>query len=203
MSDSSTLEVEVKFLTSDLGAVRARLLETGAALKKARVYERNIRYDDLDDTLLQRGQMLRLRQDTRARVTFKGIPFGVDLSQTEARVREELEVEVSDFDTVDLIIKRLGLVARQVYEKYRETFQLGDVEIVLDEMPYGDFVELEGREADIRQTAALLGIDWDRRILINYLGLMDQLKHQFGLTFDDLTFANFEDCAVSAEDLFK
>jgi adenylate cyclase class 2 len=102
-----------------------------------------------------------------------------------------------------LIIKRLGLAPRQVYEKYRETFQLGDVEVVLDEMPYGDFVELEGSEAAIRAAADQLAIDWQGRILINYLGLFSLLKQQYDLTFDDLTFANFEDCPVSAENLFR
>ena len=37
-----------------------------------------------------------------------------------------------------------------MYEKYREAFDLNDLEIVLDEMPYGNFVELEGNEQAIK-----------------------------------------------------
>lgn len=202
MSSDTNLEIEVKFLVSDLANVRERLVATGATLKKPRVYEHNIRYDDEANRLLSRGQLLRLRQDTHARITYKGIPEGVEMFNSEARVREELEIVVSDFDTADLIIQRLGLTPRQVYEKYRETFQLGNVEIVLDEMPFGDFVELEGDETEMRTLATGLHLDWDHRILANYLGLMAELKTRYALPFDDLTFANFEDCPVSAENLF-
>lgn len=203
MSTVPSLEVEVKFLVSDLAAVRQELIAAGAMLKKPRIYERNIRYDDAHDTLRQRGQLLRLRQDSKAKITYKGIPLGVDLTGAEARVREELEIDVSDFDTTDAIIKRLGLMPRQLYEKYRETFQFGAVEIVLDEMPFGDFVELEGNEPDIRAAADRFGLDWSRRILTNYLGLLALLQQRFDLPFNDLTFANFEDCPVSAENLFQ
>lgn len=202
MSSDTNLEIEVKFLVTDLSTVRERLIAHGATLKKPRIYEHNIRYDDDADRLLSRGQLLRLRQDTRARITYKGIPQSAALLNSEARVREELEIDVSDFDTADAIIQRLGLVPRQVYEKYRETLQLDNVEIVLDEMPFGDFVELEGDEAEMRRLAAAVQLDWNRRILTNYLGLMAELKARYDLPFDDLTFANFEHCPVSAENLF-
>jgi len=31
-----------------------------------------------------------------------------------------------------------------MYEKYRTTFTIGSLEVVLDELPYGNFVEIEG-----------------------------------------------------------
>jgi adenylate cyclase class 2 len=51
---------------------------------------------------------------------------------------------------------------------------------------------LEGKEADIRQAADALGLDWERRILVNYLGLMMQAQSYYELDFDDLTFENFK-----------
>ena len=193
------LEIEVKFFVQELAVVRARLLAAGAVLKKARVFERNVRYDDSADSLLQRGSILRLRQDTKAKITYKGIPQNVDLSQSQAKVREELEIEVSDFETAHLLIQRIGYEQKQTYEKYRETFQLGGVEIVLDEMPYGDFVELEGAEVEILAVALRLGLDWSRRIVTNYLGLFERLKGLYRLPFNDLTFENFEGLGISAE----
>lgn len=198
-SHAANLEVEVKFLVSDLATLRDRLLEAGATLKKARVFERNVRYDDATESLLQRGSILRLRQDTQAKITYKGIPHNVDLSQSQAKVREELEIEVSDFETAHLLIQRIGYQPKQLYEKYRETFQLGGVEVVLDEMPYGDFVELEGTEVEILAAALRLGLDWSRRIVTNYLGLFEQLKALHQLPFNDLTFENFEGLGISAE----
>ncbi|MCB8946132.1 MAG: class IV adenylate cyclase [Ardenticatenaceae bacterium] len=189
------LEVEVKFLVDDLAQWRGRLLGVGAVLAKARVYERNVRLDTADDALLKKWQLLRVRQDTAVRVTFKAPgPAGV---VSEVKVREELEMEVGDFDTAVLIFQRLGFAPVQVYEKYRETFRLDGVEVVLDEMPFGNFMELEGSEAGIKTAVATLDLDWDKRLVTNYLAIMADLKAHYNLPFDDITFANFADVDVS------
>ncbi len=91
--------------------------------------------------------------------------------------------------------------AVQTYEKYRETYRRRDVEIVLDEMPFGDFIELEGTEADLKEAAAALGLDWSRRILANYLGLMALCRRTFDLPFSDLTFANFNERPVDLSEI--
>ncbi len=195
MSQAGNLEVEVKFLVSDLQAVRARLAAAGARPVKPRLYEHNVRFDDDDGTLLQRGQLLRLRQDDGARLTFKGPALAGQAS--EAKVREELETTVGDFETVAEILQRLGFKPQQVYEKYRQTFVLGHVEAVLDELPFGNFVELEGDEEQIRAAAQALELPWSSRILDNYLLLMARVKAYYGLPFDDLTFANFAGIEVS------
>ncbi len=184
------LEVEVKFLVADLTAVRSHLLVLNAILKKARVFEQNIRLDTPDGALLSELRMLRIRQDTAVKVTFKSPPPPETVS--EVKVREELEMTVSNAETAVSIFSRLGFSPVQTYEKYRETFQLGKVEIVLDEMPYGNFVELEGAEAEIKALSAQLNLVWEHRILPGYLAMMGMIKITFNLPFDDLTFANFE-----------
>jgi len=193
-----SLEVEVKFYLPELQAFRERLLAAGAEQVKPRLFERNVRFDSPGERLRFQFQLLRLRRDDRIRLTFKGPP--PEEGETEAKVREELEVEVSDFETTAAILERLGFPAQQVYEKYRETFHLGAVEIVLDEMPFGNFVELEGEEEAIRAAAARLGLDWEQRILDNYLALMARLKEEHHLDFDDATFDNFagRDLSIAA-----
>ena len=199
MSGDKQLEVEVKFLVADLTAFRTRLSAAGGTLKKERVFERNVRFDTPDNALLKKGELLRLRQDAAVRVTFKReVPEEL---HSEVKVREELEIIVNDFDTAALIFERLGFAPVQVYEKYRETFTLGDLEIVLDEMPYGDFVELEGEESAIKTAATELSLAWSQRITNNYLGLMADLKRFHQLDFDDLTFANFEGRDISIADI--
>ena len=198
-SNEEHLEVEVKFYVPDLTAVHNRLLTLGAKITKPRVYERNVRFDTADETLRQKLAILRLRQDTAVRLTYKGMPQHA--TQSEARVREELELEVSNLETMTLILERLGYFPVQVYEKYRETFVWGNVEIVLDEMPFGNFVELEGAEAAIKETADQLELDWNGRILTNYLGLMAELKQAYNLPFNDLTFANFSGLDVTVADI--
>jgi len=194
------LETEVKFHLDDLPALRARLLAAGAQLHKPRVFERNVRFDTVDESLLARDALLRLRQDTAVRLTLKTPPETAEQSQ-QVKVMQELEVHVSDFDTMSRILTRLGYAPVQVYEKYRETFTLDGVEIVLDELPYGDFIELEGDEGAIRQLANVLDLDWDKRILTNYLALMGQLQQHHELPFTDLTFANFAERPYHISDI--
>lgn len=198
-SESHNLEVEVKFLVSSLQTVRARLVEAGAELVAPRVYERNIRYDTSDEKLLQRLELLRLRQDMRVRLTFKGPAAEDELS--EAKVREEIEVEIGDYEHMDLILRRLGFIPMQVYEKYRETYHWRGVEIVLDEMPFGEFVELEGAEVNLMLVAAALGLDWGRRVTNNYLEMMEMCRRAYNLSFSDLTFADFERRPVDMSEL--
>lgn len=197
----TSLEVEVKFLASDLPVLRQQLRSLGAEQTHPRVYERNERYESGDAELLKRGELLRLRQDNGVRLTFKGP--AVEDAGSEVKVRQELEVAVSDFEVMRTILQRLGFSPIQIYEKYRETFTWGDLEIVLDEMPYGDFVELEGPEGEIRRAADQLGLAWSERITTNYLGLMAFMKAIYGLTFDDVTFENFEEVTVTIADLAR
>lgn len=196
---TANLEVEVKFFVSDLGVARRRLEADGAELVAPRVYERNVRFDTPDHKLLRRAELLRLRQDTRARLTFKG-PAAAD-AESEAKVREEIELEIADFDRMATILIRLGYSPVQTYEKYRQTWRWHDVEVVLDELPFGEFLELEGEEAAIKVAAAALGLNWSKRILTNYLGLMELCRRSFNLPFSDLTFANFDGITVDMAQL--
>jgi len=195
------LEIEVKFLVRDLDTIHQRLLEAGAKSHKARVFEINYRYDTPWDSLLLQGKLLRLRQDTLARITYKGHPE--EAVESEVRVREELEIEVEDFHITAAILERVGFQRQQVYEKYRQTFRMDQVEVVLDEMPFGNFVELEGEESALRAAGTRLGLDWKQRVLTNYLALMAQLKEHHDLPFDDLTFANFTDIEARAADILE
>lgn len=199
MPAANNLEVEVKFLVEDLGAIRQELHRAGAVLVRPRVYERNVRFDTPDNALLREEKLLRLRQDTAVTLTFKS-PSELDL-ESEAKIRQEIEVKVDDFGHMASIIEQLGFEPKQTYEKYREAYLLDDLEIVLDEMPYGNFVELEGNEQVIKATAGRLGLDWQERILSNYLAMMGILAEHFHLPFQDVIFENFRDREISFKDI--
>ena len=65
-------ELEVKFYLDDLPTLEDRLRQIGARLVQKRVYESNLRFDTPDGELTRSYQVLRLRQDTAARLTYKG-----------------------------------------------------------------------------------------------------------------------------------
>ncbi len=196
MATTSDRELEVKFFLSGLPDLQARLDSSGAQLAQPRVHEVNLRFDTPSGDLTRGYRVLRLRQDTIARLTYKG-PGEL---QDGVRARQELEFTVSDFDAARKFLEALGYEVSVMYEKYRATYKLEGVEVTLDEMPYGDFAEIEGPDgASIRHAAEALGLDWEKRILDSYLVLFDRLRARLGFTFRDLSFANFTGITISGE----
>ena len=181
-------EIEVKFPIANLALVEARLQSLEAQLTQARVQETNLRLDTSDQSLTRTLQVLRLRQDSQARVTYKG----PGITRDGVRIRQEFEFAVSDFEAARNLFDALGYSVSMMYEKYRAMYDLDDVHVTLDEMPYGSFVEIEGPQpASIQAAAARLGLNWERRVLDSYTALFDQLRAARGFTFRDLSFANF------------
>jgi adenylate cyclase class 2 len=188
-------ETEVKLYVPFLEAVQVRLERLGAQLTAPRVFERNIRYDNVQRTLTPRGVVVRLRQDTRTRLTYKDNGKARDGIVT----RTEIEVEVSDFDAMSAILMKLGYTPYMVYEKYRATYELDGAEIVLDEMPYGSFVEIEGEEKTVADIMKRLELDRAPRMDGSYADLFERVRRHLNLTFTDLTFDNFKGVRVPEE----
>jgi hypothetical protein len=53
----------------------------------------------------------------------------------------------------------------------------------------------------LKTAVAHLNLNWQNRILTNYLGLMAQLKAHHNLPFNNLTFANFANQNISIADI--
>ncbi len=196
--NKSMLEKEVKFYVTDLEALKDRLLAVGAVQSQARTREVNYRFDTPDGQLSASGRALRLRQDNRAILTFKG-PTSMEEG---VRVRPEFEVVVDDLSRARAILEGLGFVLTITYEKWRAVYQYNGLEITLDEMPYGNFTEIEGADtAAIQTTARVLALDWNTRIQGSYIELFDRFKKKRELSLDALTFSAFSSIAVSWQDL--
>jgi adenylate cyclase, class 2 len=187
------LEIELKFFISHLDRLRDRLAACGAVCIAARAFEHNVRYETDDDRLQHDRCLLRLRRDRQVTLTFKSPP-----PETDARFKiyRELEVRVDDFETMDAILRALGFQRRQVYEKWRESWQLNGTTLCLDTMPFGDFLEIEGSPEPIMKIVRGLGLCWEKRILASYLSLFAVLREKEGLRFDDVTFGNFESVSI-------
>ena len=185
-------EVEVKLYTPNLAIIRQSLEQVGATLAIARVYERNIRYENARQTLREQGIVLRMRQDNDAKLTYKS----GKVAEGGITTRFEAEVVVSDFDTMDTILQRLGFTPHMIYEKYRTTYTLDKAEIVLDEMPYGNFTEIEADTDTIESLITRLSLTDYRRITASYTQIFEVIQHHLGLEFHDLTFDNFAEIDV-------
>jgi adenylate cyclase class 2 len=156
------METEIKIEIHDVAGVRARLADIGATFL-GEVEEDN-QYYDRDDELAERGESLRLRQDARARLTWKG-RSSFDGGVVE---RPEIEIEVSSFADAAEIISRLGFQLTDRLAKRRETWRLGPVEIAIDTLAFGTFVEFEGPAEEALIAAAQLGLDPAQGIAHSY-----------------------------------
>ena len=181
-------ELEVKLYLADMQAFQGRVEAQGAKLVEARLHEVNLRFDTPDESLTRSLQVLRLRQDTAARLTYKGPGATID----GVYARREIEFTVSNYKSAQALLEVLGYRVSLMYEKYRTTYDLDGTHVTLDEMPYGNFTEIEGPDPDrIRFAAQKLDIDWEARIVESYTTLFDRLRDELGFTFRDLSFENF------------
>ena len=149
------IEIEKKYrLTRELlEPLRLRLKEMGAEVVREEEFEENIIYTG--PGLDPRSRVLRLRRTRRgALFTFKE---RAPSPSAVKRQREE-ETEVSDADALASILEALGYRAALVYEKRRATWKLSDTEVVIDELPFGLFLEIEGEESSILEAERLLGL---------------------------------------------
>lgn len=190
-------EIEVKFYVVDLHGVGERLRLLGADLVRPRVHEVNLRFDTPAGDLRQARKVLRLRRDERIRLTYKG-----PARPGEAvAIRQEIELEVDSFDAARYFLEALGYQVCAMYEKYRTTYTVDEVEVVLDEMPYGNFVEIEGPDAAaIEIMAAVLKLDFAARCTESYLELFELLRQRRGLTARNLSFDELQGMTFTAAD---
>jgi len=183
-------ELEVKFFVRDIKVVETRLLNLGAKLMQPRTHETNLRFDTTNRDLAQSFKVLRLRQDTAARLTFKGPSQFLD----GVHIRKEIEFVVSDFNSARKFLEELGYLVVMIYEKYRTVYDLDKNHIMLDELPYGDFVEIEGQDpAGVFSINQKIGLIWENHISESYTVLMDRMHNELNLPFRDLVFENFPD----------
>ena len=177
------IEVEKKFrLTKrQRDTVLKRLPEIGARLERED-FEENTLYDG--EALHDASCILRLRRvGGRSTLTFKRrLPGTAAIKQQ----REE-ETVIADPDAMAAILEALGFTASLVYEKRRQTWRFGQTEIVIDVLPFGLFMEIEGRANEIKSIERKLAIKGLRAEHATY----PQLTAKHGKRYDGLIEARF------------
>ncbi len=192
----SNVETEVKFYLGDIKLMQQRISDMGAA-SQGKFFEKNLRFEDSQRSLKAKNSLLRLRQDKSITLTFKS---PLVESGHEFKKMAEREVEVSDFDVMKGILQALGFHCEQTYEKWRETLVLEGTQFCLDAMPFGNFLEIEGQAEDIKKYVSGLGLQWRKRILLNYLEIFEIIKEKKKLGFKNVTFDNFKKIKVDIAD---
>ncbi len=191
-------ETEVKFYVRDLKKIETTLKALKARLIQPRAFETNLRFDLPDGSLRAEGRVLRLRKSNDMRLTYKGPSENRDRILT----RTEIEFTVGDFELARQFLTGLGYQEIAIYEKFRATYEIDGLHVMLDELPYGSFVEIEGNdETEIRRMATRLGLDWEAAVPASYLTLFERFCANRRLDPAKLTFAALEGLSPDAKDI--
>jgi adenylate cyclase class 2 len=192
-------ETEAKFYVQNLGKIELRVQGLKAQLIQPRTHETNLRFDNANNDLRSSYRVLRLRQDEKARLTFKG-----PSEEKEGGIlsRREIEFVIEDFERAREVLEALGYRVVVFYEKFRTTYDLKDTHIMLDELPYGEFVEIEGESVEaIRSVADLLGFNWNAMVKAGYHALFERVAEKYNLESSQLSFSALEKVKITADDL--
>lgn len=173
-------EIEKKFRLSEEQFARlAEDLEAIGADFKGEKLEENLIYSG--KFLLRNSSVVRIRKTADgATLTFKKwVPLEGDLKQ-----HIEHETGIDDPDETAAMLKLLGLELTVVYEKKRKTWQVRDAEVVLDELPFGLYMEIEGEPAAIREAEMILDAEVLEHEPLTYPRLTEKFGKKNGNTFE-------------------
>ncbi|OIQ48771.1 CYTH domain protein [Pseudodesulfovibrio hydrargyri] len=192
------LECELKYLEADLADLADRLRRAGATTS-GRYFEANTVFDRPDRSLKRDGILLRLREKQgRAVLTVKRPPEAP--APSALKIFEEIETGVDDGAAMAEALETLGFAPAFRYEKVREKWRHMDCAVCLDRLPFGDFVEIEGDEAQVLACAAWLGLNAACTTKATYHGLNIEYRVEKGLEPDEnFVFGSAERAALLDE----
>jgi len=184
-----SIETERKYRLSEkrLEEIISMLNKLGAQFEKE-VFEVN--YQHRGGEMDERGATLRLRKIG----DFTVLTYKEKVKSDEGTKQKiEYETHVADVEAMEQIIERLGYRLTAVYEKRRKYWKLNDVEVVLDELPFGLFMEIEGTIESIDKAEKKLGLKEAEREPRGY----PRLTVKYGKMSGEVAEAKFERTAAS------
>lgn len=183
-------EIEAKFVNIDVDVIRSKLKSVGAVLTQPMRDMQRVTIDTPE--LKKKGAFVRVRNEgDKTTITYKQFNL---LSIDGVK---EIEVTVDDFDNAVALFRAAGLPYGSLQESRRETWRLGEAEVVIDEWPWlNPYIEIEApSEALVVSTSEKLGFDWSDaifgdvmvayRVQYPHLGLDDTVGNLPEVRFND------------------
>jgi adenylate cyclase class 2 len=116
--------------------------------------------EDFEENILYRGGVLDAKNAVLRvrRIGAKAVLTYKQRTENLSDFKHQIEYETltENADELEKIIENLGFYKKLIYEKRRKTWRFKEVEIVLDELPFGLFMEIEGAITAIAEAEMLL-----------------------------------------------
>ncbi len=95
----------------------------------------------------------------------------------------EFKIKSEDIDLVRGMFKALGYYIEHIFEKRRYILNsINNCDFIVDELPFGYFIELEGGKDNIEKSIKDLGLEENETINKAYLRLWEKHKSENNLT---------------------
>lgn len=178
-------EIETRFLGIDKEKFVKKLISLGAIDKGEEKLEEAIFYDQ-EMSWKGKSKFVRLRKTKgKTKLTYKS-----NQKQTIDSA-QEIELEVSDFNKCAEFFSNIGLKAIRQIEKYRHTFEFGDVIVDIDTWPkIPVYAEIEGASVELLENVCKkLDLHWDKR----FDGDAREVFKHYGHNLDNLSVVTFNE----------
>jgi len=140
-------EIEVKILEIDSSKIESKLKE----LKAEKIFEGDVEwtvFDNPDKRFSKKEVLIRLRKlGKKTQFTIKRL-----LNTEQAKVSEEIETEVSNYEAMEKALLLLGLTQKKGYplKKHRISYTLKGVHFEIDTFPqFPTYLEIEAPSQEI------------------------------------------------------
>ena len=179
----SKIEYEIRILEINKDEIQTKLKRLDAVLIEDVCQKRYV----YDFNPIQPNKWIRLRTNgIKTTLTIKNIE-SMNIDGTK-----EVEIEVSDFDVTNEILKELGYTPKAIQENKRIKYNLNGVEIDIDTWPkIPTYMEIEGKnQEEVYDTLELLGISKEKAITLDVQSIYEKiygidLKKVYNLSFDE------------------
>ncbi|PIU75477.1 MAG: adenylyl cyclase [Candidatus Portnoybacteria bacterium CG06_land_8_20_14_3_00_39_12] len=154
------IEYEATFINIGKDKIRTKLKKAGAKLIRPEFLQKRTVFN-LPRGHKIKGGWLRIRDEgNKITITLKVV------DGTRIRDQKEINLEVSDFEKANQFLTILGCRKKAYQENKRELWELGGVEIMLDEWPFLEpILEIEGKsEKAVKSVCKKLKLDYSKAL---------------------------------------
>ena len=166
-------EIEIKILNINEKEITKKLLKLGAKkISTKLIIEKH--FDFNDNKISKNKESFRLRKiGDKVELTYKNS----GTKDKNFKIREETEIELKDFKTMNKIIQKLGLKCIKYREKKRTSFKLNKLKFEIDKYPkIPSYLEIEGSKKDIKEILKLLGFNINQTVSFGATKVLEYYK---------------------------
>ncbi len=182
-------ETEVKFKLGDEKSLVNNITEMGF-VKVKEVFETNLIFDMKDSSYSSMGRLIRVRMTDKGNILTYKEKQGED---TVYKVRTEIETGIDDSEQMIEMLKYMGFIITFVYQKRRKYYKKDNIEITVDELPFGKYIEMESTREEIDILSKKLNLELTEISNMSYLDLYESICEEDGIESSSITAFTDED----------